>query len=275
VSKSDIDEALRVVQNMKRVGIVIANAAPWLNELEEGLEFFKSARSLTPPYDTKYQSMASDWSKSICEIDVESISNEIIMSGIGGGLSAMNSASGSMRHDVLEAPANDIARLTQFQSTLFELKSKKDNDKGIRIFLDKLAPYLSVLFDEALLAHDKWKNEIDSLKTFGLAMRTLIEKFKGELNKLRVPISQRSNGKIPGFSWYKMAKEIKRKGPGIENALIAQKTIHENLHSDMSEFMKDGMLKGKELSTSDIESYWLDVKDHIWSISLLVDQTLL
>lgn len=275
MSKSDIDEALRVVQNIKRVGKVIAEAAPWLNELEEGLVFFKSADSLTPPYDTKYQSMASDWAKSICEMDLESISDEIMLSGIGGGLSAMNSASGSMRHDVLEAPANETASLAQFQSTLFELKLKKDNNREIGKFLNKLAPYVSVLFDDALLAHDKWKNEIDSLKTFGLAMRTLIEKFKGELNKLRVEKSLRPNGKIPGFSWNKMAREIKREGPGVEKALLLQKPIHENLHNDMSEFLKDGILRGKKLSTKDIESYWLDVKDHIWSISLLLDQTLL
>ena len=275
MSKGDIDKAIKKIQNIKRVGAVIAKSAPLLNELEDGLKFFKSAKSLAPPYDTKYQGLASDWANVIDEIDIASIRDEVIFSGVGIGLSAMNAASGSMRQDILSDSPEETTGLVHFQNNLFELKQKKHNDEGIGVFLNKLAPYVNVLFDEAILAHQKWENEIDSLKTFGLAMRTLIEKFKGELNKLRVAKSKRAHGKIPGFSWNKMAKEINRQEPGVEKALLLQKPIHENLHSDMSEFMKDGILKGKKLSNTDIESYWLDVKDHIWSISLLVDQTLL
>ena len=269
-----LNQALSNIQKLKRVNKVLSDSATQINELEEKLDWFIGAGNLSPELAEQYYDIAEEFADVVNSFDLNTISDRIIASGIGVGTSATNAASGSLYTQISKITGEN-KELYKLQNKLTVLYQTRNHDDEIREFLVILSSDLGKDFDEARDQYEKWKSGAVNLKFYGLAVRNLMEHFKGALNKLRVSKSQRISAKIPSFSWRQMTKSVKLNEKGVEKALLQEQNIHLQLHRELSGFMKQGTLSGKTLSPDEVESYWLKLKEHIWAISLLIDPSVL
>ena len=117
-------------------------------------------------------------------------------------------------------------------------------------------------------SHAKWKAGAIDNYVFATDIRDFQDVFKGCLRDAWVTAAKL---KDPEFSWDKMSETLGKEGGGCKKSLLGVKGVERRLHDKFSGILK----KTKEASSDDMESFFKEYIEHVYSICNLIDMDLM
>ena len=235
MSIEKIKEARQKIENLLGLGNEVLKATPILTDLDEKLKWAEEIQESSIPKKQDVIKCLENTAEGIINWDIPNFSYSDASGSLGQGYSGYTETVMKLSQIYIKTQNSDTHKF------LLKYNSVKASTEEINTIVNLLNDFKQELADNFITVqntYDQWDKGLKTSSDLCKDIRNFLEQFKGELNKLRVPKEKREMGAIPEFSWPKMAKAIVRKGKGYINSLMTQKSVHENLHKDLSYFLK-------------------------------------
>jgi hypothetical protein len=248
----------------------VSDATPDLNETIKTFEFFLSDNFKK----VSFSKTINDETYELVNFVNEWTSDNFTVSDATSATSICSSTCAHMFDEAKGYSANSYSRQRTPNSgdnwpiaiILDDLRNFSDEiteDNNIEDLIIKIGSESVAEFKKLKRTYILYKDSMRNVSDVAKDMRNFIERFKGELNKLRMKTGDYK--KQPKISWNKMAKDICKNKSIVKKTFLQQRTACTDLHSDLSQILKKGKLYDSNVSKEDIDDYWRKIKSFIKS----------
>ena len=269
--KKKIRNNIEKLKKWKEFSRKVSDATPDLNETINTFEFFLSDNI----QNVSFSRRITDETLELVNFVDEWTLDNFTVSDAASATSICSSACSLIFDEVKGNSANSYSRQRtpnlgenwSINSILDDYRNFSDEiteDKNIEDLLTKIGSESVTEFKRLKKTYNQYKDSMRNVSDVAKDMRNFIERFRGELNKLRMKTGDYK--KQPKISWNKMAKDICKNKNIVKKIFMQQRTTYIALHSDLSQILKKGKLHDRNVSKEDIDDYWRKIKYFIKSL---------
>ena len=157
--------------------------------------------------------------------------------------------------------------ITQYR----DLQQKQKKTTLISSILQRISKPLDSEFQSALQTYKKAFSNLVGKEAAGIALRNVLEHFKGEIHSIALKIAKRTKPAVQKLKWIEMSSFLAKGGStSFEcNQLISEEGTHRSLHDRLTMVAKNR----STISDDDLEDIFVELIEHIYAVLNLIDLT--
>jgi hypothetical protein len=261
----DLEKARNKINEFLKLGDEIQKASPYLTDLRANIDWYENVINELPD---NLDSLISN-----IEVPISNILNfnysSFSVIDASGTTAAFYSNSGDTK-----------TIIQSYGSSHYHLINEYDEINKTEKLIDRILPELAQfkteyqevslfnLLSEAKETYSKWKAELVPNSILASDIRAFQDVFNGTLHRARVHTYNPIPKSYPDRSWPKMAEALAKKEQGSLKSLLKLQGNEQRLHLAFTEILK----KTKEVDRIEMEGYFKDYIEHIYSIIFLIDE---
>lgn len=265
---NDFEKAENIINDIIKLRDDLINASPYLNNVKSHLGWYKKVLDVIPEEQQNILSILESPIQSTLNIEAPTF-NVNYLTGLTGSYFSISGdtmtivKSYGSEHYNLVNEYYDLTNTEDLIDSIIEI---------ITTYRDHLQEFNPVgLLIDAKEAYAKWKVDVTNNSDLAKEIRAFQDVFNGLLKRAWVyndynPLPK----KYPDFSWPKISESLGKVG-GCKKNLQKLQGSNENLHLAFTEIMK----KTKVVDKSEMDRYFRDYIEHVYSIVNLIDSDIM